>query len=169
MEFNQNLQLYGIFRNRKFRLKSEYAWRDNNNPWWVWDCLNRTYELTKTNDLEEMIPKLKNMVTSSFVATYERITLAMTFDRVVVFKNDMRSVAGALREFDRFYNGNFLTAISKGILELYKNNKCQAFAFNLSDVENQWKDYCLPEVKDGSYLTVQEILSWSDKPLPLFT
>lgn len=160
--------LYGIYKGGRFKEKCRYAWRQYGNPAWVSASIAKTYNLGDITTPETMA-RLTLALNSTYIFTYEKITLATTGDGVVVFRPDMCSVASALEAFEHTYKGSgFLLQIASGIKELYKSKKCNALAFDMSHKMPQWKDYRLPENPDNSYINIRQAIHWTNKHLPMF-
>lgn len=160
--------LYGIFKSGKFKEKCRYSWRQFGNPAWVSASVAKVYNLGDITKSETMA-RLTLAIKSEYIFTYEKLALALMCDGTIVFKEDMESVAGALRSFEDKYKGaGFLLQLASGIDELRKNKKCQALALDISHTVPQWEDYKLPENPDNTYVNIREVLGWTSDKLPLF-
>ncbi len=167
-ELDYKTVLYGIYKNGKFKEKCRYSWRQFANPLWVGAQMAQLYrlgEFPSNNTMSMLFEALK----SKYVFTYEKIAIAITCDRVVIFRKDMLAIATALEKFDKTNNGaGFLTQIASGLRELSKNGKCLAAAFDVSHQAPQWQGYRLPENPDNTYIDIRDAIGWESETIPPF-
>ena len=167
-ELKHQTVLYGIYKNGKFKEKCRYSWRQFGNPLWIGAQMAHVYKLGRFPQ-DITMGALFEALKSKYVYTYEKIAIAITCDRIIIFKKDMLAIATALEKFDKANNGaGFLTQIGSALRELSKNNKCVAAAFDVSSEMPQWKDYRLPETPDDTYMDIRDAIGWQAEVIPLF-